>query len=85
MVAMFWKGGESQGVMCKGSPKRPRESVLPPATSDWPCWCRYSLLADSLRCSETGAKFSQDMMSKHAMHAAGAEEVLYAGRTLLWA
>ncbi|GAB4814268.1 hypothetical protein N2152v2_001314 [Parachlorella kessleri] len=44
--------------------------------------CRYftySLLADSLRCSETGAKFSQDMMSKHAMHAAGAEEVLYAG------
>ncbi|PSC68243.1 cytidine deaminase 1 [Micractinium conductrix] len=39
----------------------------------------YSLLADSFRCSETGAGFATDMMSKHAMHAGGAEEVLYAG------
>ena len=39
----------------------------------------YSLLPDSLRCSETGATFAADMMSKHAMHAGGAEEVLYAG------
>ena len=40
--------------------------------------CR-SLLPDSLRCSETGARFMADMMSKHAMHAGGAEEVLFAG------
>jgi hypothetical protein len=39
----------------------------------------YSLLADSLWCSETGATFATDMMSKHAMHAGGAEEVLFAG------
>lgn len=41
-----------------------------------------SLLPDSLRCSETGARFMADMMSKHAMHAGGAEEVLYAGELL---
>jgi hypothetical protein len=44
--------------------------------------CRYftySLMRDSLRCSETGAKFSTDMFSKHAMHAGAAAEVLYAG------
>lgn len=39
----------------------------------------YTLLEDSLRCSETGAAFFSDMMSKHAMHAGGEEEVLYAG------
>ncbi|KAL4426360.1 hypothetical protein ABPG77_004654 [Micractinium sp. CCAP 211/92] len=39
----------------------------------------YSLLPDSFRCSETGAKFFADYFSKHAMHSAGAEEVLYAG------
>ena len=39
----------------------------------------YCLLGDSLRCSETGAAFFNDMMSKHAMHANGEEEVLYAG------
>lgn len=39
----------------------------------------YSLLPGSLRCSETGATFAADMMSKHAMHAGGAEEVLFAG------
>ncbi|KAF6264384.1 hypothetical protein COO60DRAFT_1698406 [Scenedesmus sp. NREL 46B-D3] len=39
----------------------------------------YCLLHDSLRCSETGAAFFNDMLSKHAMHAGGEEEVLYAG------
>jgi hypothetical protein len=39
----------------------------------------YCLLRDSLRCSETGAAFFNDMLSKHAMHAGGEEEVLYAG------
>lgn len=39
----------------------------------------YSLMPDSLRCSETAASFFADMMSKHAMHAGGAEEVLFAG------
>eukprot|EP00878_Enallax_costatus_P013134 GHUV01013727.1.p1 GENE.GHUV01013727.1~~GHUV01013727.1.p1 ORF type:complete len:226 (+),score=29.93 GHUV01013727.1:1538-2215(+) len=39
----------------------------------------YTLLEDSFRCSETGAAFFSDMMSKHAMHACGAEEVLFAG------
>lgn len=39
----------------------------------------YSLLPDSFRCSETGAKFFADYFSKHAMHSGGAEEVLYAG------
>lgn len=39
----------------------------------------YSLCADSMRFSETGATFGADLMSKHAMHAGGAEEVLYAG------
>eukprot|EP00879_Flechtneria_rotunda_P018149 GHRR01019036.1.p1 GENE.GHRR01019036.1~~GHRR01019036.1.p1 ORF type:complete len:171 (+),score=54.96 GHRR01019036.1:1810-2322(+) len=39
----------------------------------------YTLLEESLRCSETGAAFFSDMMSKHAMHAGGEEEVLYAG------
>lgn len=39
-----------------------------------------NVLQDSLRCSETGAAFFSDMMSKHAMHACGAEEVLYAGK-----
>lgn len=34
----------------------------------------------SFRCSETGAKFFADYFSKHAMHSAGAEEVLYAGK-----
>ncbi len=44
--------------------------------------CRYftySLMRDSLRCSETGVNLSTDMFSKHAMHSGGAEEVLYAG------
>lgn len=40
----------------------------------------YSLLPDSLRCSETGAAFFSDFMSKHAMHAGGAEEVVFAVR-----
>lgn len=31
------------------------------------------------RCSETGTDFGTDFVSKHAMHAGGAEEVLYAG------
>lgn len=31
------------------------------------------------RCSETGTNFGIDIVSKHAMHAGGAEEVLYAG------
>lgn len=39
----------------------------------------YCLLKDSLRCSETGAAFFNDMMSKHAMHSGGEEQVLYAG------
>lgn len=39
----------------------------------------YSLMPDSLRCSETGAGFFVDFSSKHAMHANAAEEVLYAG------
>ncbi|KAL4430923.1 hypothetical protein ABPG75_006179 [Micractinium tetrahymenae] len=39
----------------------------------------YSLLPDSFRCSETGAKFFADYFSKHAMHSGGSEEVLYAG------
>lgn len=35
------------------------------------------------RCSETGAAFFNDMMSKHAMHSGGQEEVLYAGGRLV--
>jgi hypothetical protein len=44
----------------------------------------YTLAADSLRCSETGAAFFTDMLSKHAMHAGGAEEVLFAGGHVCW-
>lgn len=44
----------------------------------------YSLMPDSLRCSETGAGFFTDFMSKHAMHAGGAEEVLFAGEVGQW-
>jgi hypothetical protein len=44
----------------------------------------YCLMRDSLRCSETGAAFFNDMLSKHAMHAGGEEEVLYAGEALWW-
>lgn len=39
----------------------------------------YSLTPDSLRFSETGAAFLDDVMSKHAMHSSGAPEVVYAG------
>lgn len=39
----------------------------------------YSLLPDSLRCSETGTRLLPDIMSKHAVHAGGAQEVIYAG------
>ncbi|KAI8474527.1 MAG: hypothetical protein J3K34DRAFT_456711 [Monoraphidium minutum] len=39
----------------------------------------YSLLPDSLRFSSTGAAFLEDVMSKHAMHATGAAEVVCAG------
>eukprot|EP00877_Chromochloris_zofingiensis_P007090 jgi/Chrzof1/2634/Cz11g23090.t1 len=36
-------------------------------------------MEESLRFSETGAAFLTDLMSKHAMHAGGAEEVFFAG------
>jgi hypothetical protein len=35
----------------------------------------YSLTDDSMRLSETGAAFLEDLISKHAIHAGGAEEV----------
>lgn len=48
-----------------------------------PGYCRYftyTLMEESLRFSETGAAFLTDLMSKHAMHAGGAEEVFFAGK-----
>lgn len=44
-----------------------------------PSVCPYALVPCGCRCSETGAAFFNDMMSKHAMHSGGQEEVLYAG------
>ncbi|KAG2499679.1 hypothetical protein HYH03_002614 [Edaphochlamys debaryana] len=44
----------------------------------------YCITGDgSLYFSETGAAFLKDMMSKHAMHAGGAEKVVYAGEFCL--
>lgn len=39
----------------------------------------YSIVPKGLYFSETGAAFFQDLMSKHAMHANRAEEVMYSG------
>ncbi|KAG0049695.1 hypothetical protein BGZ83_005499 [Gryganskiella cystojenkinii] len=39
----------------------------------------YSIIPKGLYFSETGAAFFQDFMSKHAMHANRAEEVMYSG------
>lgn len=43
----------------------------------------YVLMEDSLRFSETGAAFFDDIMSKHAMHAAAAEQVVCAGEFVI--
>jgi hypothetical protein len=53
------------------------------------CFCidryfTYVLLQDSMRFSETGAAFLSDMMSKHAMHAGAATEVLMSGEFALF-
>lgn len=39
----------------------------------------YVILDDQFKFSETGASFTKDFMSKHAMHANASEEVRYAG------
>jgi hypothetical protein len=44
----------------------------------------YVLLQDSMRFSETGAAFLSDIMSKHAMHAGAAAEVLMSGEFVLF-
>ncbi|KAF9914818.1 hypothetical protein BX616_007493 [Lobosporangium transversale] len=44
----------------------------------------YSLIPKGLYFSETGAAFFQDFMSKHAMHANRATEVIYAGEFRLF-
>jgi len=44
-----------------------------------PKFYTYAILEDSMRFSETGAKFFNDFMSKHAMHADCSEQVYCAG------
>ncbi|KAG0245340.1 hypothetical protein B0O80DRAFT_492748 [Mortierella sp. GBAus27b] len=44
----------------------------------------YSIVPKGLYFSETGAAFFQDFMSKHAMHANRAQEVMYAGEFRLF-
>ncbi|KAG0247942.1 hypothetical protein BG011_000702 [Mortierella polycephala] len=44
----------------------------------------YSIVSKSVYFSETGAAFFQDFMSKHAMHANRANEVMYSGEFRLF-
>jgi len=43
----------------------------------------YAIIENRFNFSETGAQFGKDFMSKHAMHANCAEEVVYAGEFCL--